>query len=49
MNPAVDPFDALVRKVGSDGVSAAIEATRESLGLKCNPLRGRSCASAPGS
>src|SRR2546428_9337563 len=37
MNPAVDPFDALVRKVGSDGVSAAIEATRESLGSKCNP------------
>ncbi len=37
MNPAVDPFDALVRKVGSDGVSAAIEATRESLGSNSNP------------
>src|SRR5712691_10207899 len=37
MNPAVDPFDALMRKVGSDGVSAAIESTRESLGSNCNP------------
>src|SRR2546428_2131391 len=36
-NPAVDPFDALVRKVGGDGVSAAIEATKESLGSNCNP------------